>query len=143
MADHRLLIATHLLEQMRAAAKDAAPNECCGLLVGRRAPVAIVTRAVAAENVHDKPAKFFTIDPALQFKLIKELRDNPGEEQLLGCYHSHPDGPAAPSPRDLAEANDPDLIWMVLDARTGEAGAFQLAAGRFEPMILIANPIPR
>jgi len=139
MADHRLLIATRLIEHMRAAAKEAAPNECCGLLVGRRDPVAIVTRAIAADNVHANPAEFFTIDPAAQFKILKELRDSPDGEQLLGCYHSHPDGPAAPSPRDLAEANDPDLIWLVLDAKTGEAGAFQLAAGRFEPMVLIVS----
>jgi len=141
MADRRLLIAKTLIEQMRRAAVEALPNECCGLLVGRRAPVAVVTRVVPAANVHDDPARFFTVDPAAQFKLLRDL----GDERLLGVYHSHPEGPPAPSPRDLAEANDPDLIWLVIHGRTGDIGAFQPVAGeagkigRFEPMVLIAG----
>jgi proteasome lid subunit RPN8/RPN11 len=146
LADRRLLIAHSLLDRLRQMARAAAPEECCGLLLGRRAPVAIVTELLPAANIHPEPERFFTIDPARQFALLRELRETGREDRLLGLYHSHPQGPAAPSPRDLAEANDADMIWLVIDSAGGAIGAFQPetdASGRvaaFTVMDLIATP---
>jgi len=123
----RLRIASDLIEAMLQAARAAIPDECCGLLIGP-AGGGCVTRLVPAANVHEAPCRFFTIDPAAQFALLRELRGKP-EEALLGCYHSHPVGPAEPSPRDLAEANDPELLWLVIDPIKGEVGAFRPRLG--------------
>ena len=122
----RLLIADRLIEAMLQAARAAMPEECCGLLVGRGNHV---TRLVPANNVHEAPRRFFTIDPAAQFATLRDLRPAGGGEEVIGHYHSHPDGPAAPSPRDLAEAFDAQAIWIVIDPSRGELGAFRPRPG--------------
>jgi proteasome lid subunit RPN8/RPN11 len=143
--ERRLLIAETLLAELRAAARAALPEECCGLLLGRRDPVATVTRLVPARNVHAEPTRKFTLDPAAQFAVLKAERGG-AADRLIGHYHSHPKGPAAPSPRDLAAADDPDLLWLVIDAAGGEIGAFQPLAGTngavegFAALALIATP---
>lgn len=142
--DPRLLIGASLLEAMRGLARDAAPNEACGLLIGRRDPVSIVTRLLPAANVHPEPSAFFTIDPAAHLRLLRELRESPSET-LLGHFHSHPTGPAAPSARDLAAANDPELMWMIIDAASGAIAAFLPRADEageviaFDEMTIIAK----
>jgi proteasome lid subunit RPN8/RPN11 len=145
MPDRRLLISSHFLSQMKFAATAALPHESCGLLIGRRNPVSIVTRIEPCSNLHPEPERFFTLDPARHIALLRELRDS-SDQRLLGHYHSHPSGPAAPSPRDLAAANDAALIWLVVDAQTGEIGGFlprEDAAGQivaFDPLSIIATP---
>jgi proteasome lid subunit RPN8/RPN11 len=145
MPDRRLLIASRFLEQMKREAVTAAPNECCGLLIGRRNPVSIVTKLEPCANLHPEPTRFFTLDPARQITLLRALRDS-ADEMLLGHYHSHPTGPAAPSPRDLAAANDAALIWLVIDAKSLEIGGFlprEDPSGRivaFDPLSIIATP---
>jgi proteasome lid subunit RPN8/RPN11 len=122
----RLLIAPDLIEAMLQAARAAGPEECCGLLVGKDNRV---TRLVPAANIHDTPRRFFTLDPAIQFATLRELRIAGDKEQVIGHYHSHPDGPAEPSPRDLAEAHDAEAVWIVIDPRKGELGAFRPRLG--------------
>ena len=122
----RLLIARPLVEAMLQAARSAAPEECCGLLIGQGNRV---TRLVPAANVHETPSRFFTIDPAVQFSTLRELRAAGGEEAVIGHYHSHPNGPAEPSARDLAEANDPEALWIVIDPKRGELAAFRPRIG--------------
>lgn len=145
MPDSRLLISSNFIAQIRHEASIALPNECCGLLIGRRNPVSIVTRLEPCANLHPEPARFFTLDPARQITLLRELRDKT-DQILLGHYHSHPTGPAAPSPRDLAAANDAALIWLVINAQTGEIGGFlprEDVSGRivaFDSLSIIATP---
>ena len=142
MSDHRLLISKRVIEELRDRARAARPQECCGLLVGRRDPVAIVTRTVPAKNIHEQPERFFTLDPAPHFALLREV----GEAAIIGHYHSHPNGPAAPSPRDLADAHDADMIWLLIDGASGDLAGFQPISdesGRvtgFAPMTLIESP---
>jgi len=126
MSGGRLLIARPLIEAMLQAARAALPEECCGLLIGQGNRV---TRLVPAANVHETPRRFFTIDPAAQFATLRELRAAGGGEDVIGHYHSHPDGPAEPSARDLAEANDAEAVWIVIDPRTAEIGAFRPRLG--------------
>ena len=111
-----------LAKAMRDQARRALPRECCGLLIGT--PGRIV-RMVPAPNCHTEPERFFTIDPAVQFNVLRELRGLNEEQRLIGHYHSHPAGPAAPSERDLADANDPALVWLLIDAKSGEIAAFE------------------
>ena len=118
----RLRIARPFIEAMLQAARASSPEECCGLIVGT--PEGEVTRLVPAGNVHEQPRRFFTLDPRTQFAVLRELRGHAGKI-LLGHYHSHPRGPAEPSARDLAEAHDPDLIWLLIDPLKDEVGAFR------------------
>jgi len=123
-----LHIASELIETMLQAARAAAPEECCGLLVGTLEPAPCVLRLVPAANAHPEPRHFFEIDPKTQFETLRALRQS--GETLIGHYHSHPAGPARPSPRDLAAVTDAELAWLVIDPLAGEiAGYLPRAAG--------------
>lgn len=134
-----LRIGQAALAALRSAAAAAYPEECCGLVVGRRHPEATVTRLIAAANRHPRPRRNFTVDPARHFALLRELRAQgaaagaalPAEE-LLGHYHSHPDADAVPSRHDLARADDPALLWLIIEARGGQAGTVTVWLPRVE-----------
>ena len=101
------------LEKIRHAARLAYPNECCGLLVGTREGDDLhVDQIVESANLSARPHNSFEIDMKLRLKLQKELRGT-GRE-IVGHYHSHPDGPAEPSSRDREQAWEPELAWMIL-----------------------------
>ncbi len=108
-------------------ANHAHPDECCGLLLGQGA---IVERAVAAANVHPEPARHFEIDPAALIAAHRAVRG--GGPQVLGYYHSHPNGRAQPSPTDQAQASGDGRIWAIV-AR-GAVTWWRDAPGGFEAL---------
>jgi len=125
-ASARLLLDQSQKAALAAAAEAAWPEECCGLLVGRHLAAAdggqvtlAVTRLVPAANRHPEPRHGFDLDPATHFALLRELRDGAGGETILGHYHSHPEGPAQPSPRDAAQAWDADMVWLIVGLTGG------------------------
>jgi len=123
---------------MIRAAETAYPLECCGLLAGihetpdsRR-----VTRVVPSANVHPTGGRDrFEVDPQVRFDLMRdlgEIGDRPaGPERLIGHYHSHPDHPPLPSRTDLDAAFEPDLAWIIIGLRDGQAR--QVAAHILDP----------
>ena len=79
-----LRIGSDLIETMLQAARAAAPEECCGLIVGTRDPAPRALRLVPAANVHPEPRRFFEIDPKVQFDTLRQTRES-GEIILLRC----------------------------------------------------------
>lgn len=129
-----------------AAAEAAWPEECCGLLVGRGHDPVEVTRVVPTANIAQDRHARFEVDPAARLSLERELRaardtldPAPGDERLVGHYHSHPGGPARPSPTDAARAFEPDLVWLVVAVTDGRAT--ELAAWRFDPAARAFHPV--
>jgi proteasome lid subunit RPN8/RPN11 len=106
---------------MRAAAREAYPHECCGLLIGEGEACVTITEVVATANVADNPRRAFAIDPQAQFDLLRATRA--GNRRVVGHFHSHPDGSAQPSAHDLAMAHDPEALWLVLAASADDASA--------------------
>jgi proteasome lid subunit RPN8/RPN11 len=101
-----------LSEEIRAAiiahARDGLPNECCGLLLARDG---VIVEAVRARNALDSPTAY-VLDPEDHFAAIRRGRRE--GLSVVGAYHSHPRSPAVPSPRDVAEAHDPDLLYVIV-----------------------------
>lgn len=89
-----------LLEEARAAL----PEECCGLLIGRRDEGdAHVDRIIPAGNIAEADrSKNYQIDWLTLFQTIRRTRDD--KDGIIGFYHSHPDGSATPSTRDTESA---------------------------------------
>jgi proteasome lid subunit RPN8/RPN11 len=119
----RLILPQSLAAQLEAEARQAFPRECCGLLEG-------VWDGDSAELIHLWPAPNlatapdrFEIAPGAHFAALKAARNR--HHAILGCYHSHPNGSAVPSPRDLAGAAEDNFIWLIA-ATTG--AAVELAA---------------
>ena len=115
-----------LLKVIIDEAEAAAPEECCGLLVGRSWSEGqsdndrVVTRVAPSANVTEgDPLKSFEVDPKLRFDLMREIRDT--DKRIIGVYHSHPDQSAQPSARDLAQAWEPDLTWLIVSLINGQA----------------------
>jgi len=142
-AETIVALAASDLAAVREAAEAAYPDECCGLLVGRRAPGRVtVTRVAASANLAAEPARRFEIDPRLWLALAH--RPEPGGAEVVGLYHSHPDHPAEPSPRDLADAWGEGTVWLIVgvaDGRAAATGCFVFredGGARFEPARLAA-----
>ncbi len=92
------------------------PQECCGLLVGgEKDNLVCVGEIHESENIADDPIHCFEVDPKLRLKLQRGLRGS-GHE-IMGVYHSHPDGLAHPSPRDLEYAWEPELVWLIMSVQ--------------------------
>ena len=124
-----------LPEEIRALAA-ASPEEVCGLLFGTpdRVDAMLVCRNVATD-----PLTAFEIDPA---QLLAAHRSARGAgPRIVGCYHSHPGGDAAPSPRDALSAAANGWLWVIVGGeearvfRVVEGGAIH---GRFEEVPLIS-----
>ena len=113
-------------------AEASAPNEACGLLEGTTGEDGYtVTTVHPSDNLATEPADMFEVDPRLLLRLQRDLRDGPTE--MIGIYHSHPRGPAAPSATDLAMAWQPELAWVITALKpTPHTAAFQLVDGGFQ-----------
>jgi proteasome lid subunit RPN8/RPN11 len=91
-----------------AHAREAAPRECCGILIGT--PAAIVT-AVRATNLSESPSRFL-IDPRDHIDARREARA--AGLEVVGFYHSHPHSDAVPSATDVAEALYAGLLYLIV-----------------------------
>ena len=126
----RVILPDDLRNRILREAADAHPEVCCGLVEGVRGQEGYrVTALHPARNLataHDR----FEIDPRDHFAAHRAARA--GGHALIGCYHSHPHGPAQPSASDLAGAGEEDFVWLI--AGQGGLNAFAFAAGGFVPL---------
>jgi proteasome lid subunit RPN8/RPN11 len=125
--DRVLRVARAALDSIVAHARAAHPAECCGLLIGKASEI---TGAVPTRNIAADPNRFL-IDPKDHIDGRREARRRGLE--VLGFYHSHPQGPAAPSSVDQAEAAYPGHIWLIVSVATEpvDVRLFQFEGGRF------------
>ncbi len=93
---------------MERAAAEAHPREACGLLLGEGANVANFAQTA---NVHCRPETHFELDPQALIDAHRAARD--GGPQVIGYFHSHPVGAAAPSATDRASAAGDGRIWAI------------------------------
>lgn len=117
-----------LRARIARAARDAHPRECCGLIEGRREAETIHATALHPAPNLASDADRFEIDPAEQFRLLREGR------RIVGCYHSHPGGASEPSPRDAEGASEAGFVWVV--AGEDGLGAYLWDGAGFRPMRL-------
>jgi proteasome lid subunit RPN8/RPN11 len=113
------------------AAQEARSSEACGLLLGHDTHI---ETALPAANVHPEPLRHFEIDPAALIAAHKAAREraSAGGPQLLGYFHSHPDGLARPSATDAAMAPGDGRIWAI--AAAGVVTLWRDAPSGFEAL---------
>jgi len=116
------------LDAVVAHAEDAAPAECCGLLLGGEAGV---VEAVRTKNIAAEPALRFVIDPKDHIDGRRDARRRGLE--VSGFYHSHPRSPASPSDTDRADASYPDHLYLIvsLAGAAPEVAMFRFEQGNF------------
>jgi proteasome lid subunit RPN8/RPN11 len=147
-----------------AHARRDAPNECCGLLVGRAGPagetegpphetegpaqagphVLHVFEAIPCSNGAGDPTRRYEISPIDYFAQIRRCRRiNEAQSErfaVVGAYHSHPRGGSEPSETDVEQACRNFVFLIVgLGASIGgmEIRAYTLEDERLMPVPLI------
>jgi len=138
----KLSIQAKDLDAIAAAAAAAFPEECCGLLVGERHGEAlVVARIVAAANVAVRPESRFEVDPATLIEAHRRARA--AGQTVIGHYHSHPGGGAAPSAHDRARAYADGELWLIVPANAEGAGAARahlFEGGKFREVEIAPGP---
>jgi proteasome lid subunit RPN8/RPN11 len=97
-----LRLSASLVDEIRRQGERAYPAECCGVLAGRAGEVREVVTLVPVTNRRTDDPHRYLIAPDDLRRIEAELRSSGLE--VLGCYHSHPDHPAAPSAFDTEQA---------------------------------------
>ncbi len=131
-----LAIASSALVAIVDHARADAPNEACGILFGGGARI---DRAEPAANVAAHPDRAFEIEPSALLVAHRSARAQGG--QVVGWYHSHPNGVAEPSPTDAARAVEAGKVWLI--AAGDAVTAWRVVPGgpvhgRFAALTLVA-----
>ena len=134
---------------MKEQTQKAFPNEACGFLLGTTSDDGAmhVSKVVACDNTSSMPVQRFELDSELHLRLQREAREQ--GQDILGCYHSHPKGPARPSLEDLSRAVMPEWVWVIwgqVEDRPFGMRAFVLehpetAAKRFVPLAVSVDTL--
>lgn len=108
-------IPAETIHKLKNHAVLAYPNECCGILSGKREDdglVRVKDALTVGNRISDEMrGKHFAIDPMEIYKHEKDL-ENSGLE-IIGFFHSHPNAPAVLS-REDEEGMIPHLLYVLL-----------------------------
>ena len=109
-------------DEMLAHLRGDRSQERCGLLAGADGRV---SRVLPVPNSLRSPQAYRMDGP----EFIEAMRACAFEP--LAIYHSHPAGPAGPSPTDIAEATYPDARYVIVSfqAEPPSVRAFAIAHG--------------
>ena len=135
----RLRLRQSDLQRMEAHARTALPRECCGVILGEKTDMEWRASGIE-ESANLAPVTCtdrFEVDPALLLRLQKASRA--GGPRMIGVYHSHPNGLAAPSQADLELSWQTGFLWLItaIDGRGMETRAFLRAETEFIPVTLL------
>ena len=123
------------MADMLAHARDEAPNECCGLVLGT---ADFAERAVRCRNLLQSPTRFL-LDPADHLAALKATRGS--TQSVVGVYHSHPQTAPVLSETDRLEAAYPEYVHLIVspsaDPAHGEIRAYSFDRGNFFPLELV------
>ena len=94
---------------MVAHASFCLPDEGCGLLAADRA--GRLRMVYCLSNGAPSPSAY-TLDPGEHFRALRHAEAQGWH--LAGVFHSHPRGPAIPSATDVAQALEPEWLYVVV-----------------------------
>ena len=125
---------SQVVADMVRHAREAAPDECCGMLLGRDDEI---VEAVRARNIADSTTTRFVIDPKDHIEARRDGRARGLD--VIGFYHSHPRSAAVPSEIDRAEAAYPDALHVIVGLAVDppEVRMFGFANGNFHECSLV------
>ena len=126
----RFTITASVLSELLTHAREAIPDECCGVLIGREDHISSSQRSPnLAASSHTR----YELDPGVFIRARREAREQGLD--VLGFYHSHPHSEAVPSATDLAESMYPELVYLIV-GEAGKARLFRLRQDGFTEVTL-------
>ncbi len=111
-----------LLNEILEYCKSELPNEACGYLLGSKENISAI---YPIKNRLHSPTEFEFV-PEEQFKAIRETRKS--NLEIIGVFHSHPNGKAYPSQKDI-ELADSNHIQLIVVPETNESITFKIIDG--------------
>lgn len=102
------------VDEMIRHAREDAPNECCGVMLGAEGRVESFRRCTNAEH---SPFRY-SVAPRELLGIDREARAHGLE--ILVIYHSHTHTEAYPSPTDVRLAGYPEAIYILVSLREPE-----------------------
>lgn len=111
----QLKIPYRIARQLADHAQSAYPNEVCGLLAGDTLQI---SNTIPITNIADDPSTHYKLDPSEQIKALKNI-DSLSLE-WLGIYHSHPKSPPIPSPTDINDNADANLLHIIVSLKDSQ-----------------------
>ncbi len=123
-AAHFTQIINHLDQQY--------PLEACGFVAGEKGTS---TWVYPIENILKSPTRF-EMNPQQQIKAMIEIDEK--NLALLAIYHSHPNGPAVPSPTDI-QANHYSECYQLIFSRKNtkwNANGFIITENKYDRIAL-------
>lgn len=130
--DAEVQLTSQVWQQIVEHAQSLFPEEACGFLAGRDGAVSAVLPIT--NRLHSQVR--YEMDPGQQLKAMLWMEENALD--LLAIFHSHPKGPAVPSPTDLAEYYYPEAACVIVSpAGAGwQLRAFKIVGSRFEELLV-------
>ncbi|MGE5623746.1 MAG: M67 family metallopeptidase [Methanocella sp.] len=108
MVERPLEISAKELAEVVAHCLQEAPNEACGILSGQGRRV---RRTWPVPNQLASPTGYL-MAPEAQLAAMRQVWA--AGEELVAIYHSHPETPARPSPRDVAQAFHREAVYLIV-----------------------------
>jgi desampylase len=124
MAEAPLVLHAATAARLAALARGAYPHEACALLLAE-AGSTVLSGCVPLPNEAAAPRRAYRVG-ALALRDAVAAAEAAGRS-VLGFFHSHPDGVAAPSAEDI-ETCPPWLGWAQLIGALAARGPLSLAA---------------
>ena len=106
--------------QIADQAEAKRPREACGLIAGDGMTIEL---ALPLENVAASPESRFRVDAREQLRALKQIDER--ELRWMGVYHSHTRSAPNPSPADIREAADDNLLHLIVSLEANQI-AFKL-----------------
>ena len=129
-------ISRQALESVTKHAQQSRPHECCGILMSTSGNGSVVDHVIPAENVEkEDPERGYVLGHKAHLKAVE--MEAVGGACIAGYYHSHPNGKARPSNRDLKQAIS-DVTYLITGFSDGE---IQHTAWRLIEDKLIPEPL--
>jgi len=117
-----------MLDEIILHAQREVPRECCGILAGTTVDSRNVVRnRHPLTNEAANPERGYFASPGELFKTMQSMRIE--RQEMVGIYHSHPNGEARPSPTDLELAFYKTIYVIVGLGGEPEVRAFDLDEG--------------
>jgi proteasome lid subunit RPN8/RPN11 len=133
----RLILNSSAAATLRERADTGAPEEVCGVLAGQRGgddrhetEPDRVTATVAVDNVARPARTRYELDPEATLAAIERIEGEGND--VVGFYHSHPEGPPTPSAVDREAATWTGYVYLIVGRDA--LAAYRWTGERFLPV---------
>jgi len=110
-----LTLPKQYVDEIIAQALEEAPNECCGIIVGKDGRAA---KLFQTRNAEASPYRY-NVDPEELFRIYRECEAKGWE--FLAIYHSHTASEAYPSPTDIRLAFWPEAYYVLISLQNPDS----------------------